>query len=194
METRVQTGERTLALGAVAGVVAGIPMALWMMAYSAATGSGFATPLNVCWAYFVYRGEMQTALSDAMVHPGMAMMDEPVQASHLAVGTLLHFGFAAVVGAAFAVVILTAVRVLRLPALRTRLGYTAASLTGAILLYLLMVYAILPWANPFIVDMTPRGTFFVGHVVYGVVFGLTAFALVRPDRMAVAAAPVARPV
>jgi hypothetical protein len=56
-----------------------------------------------------------------------------------------------------------------------------------------MIYAILPWANPFIVDMTPRGTFFIAHVLYGLVFGLTAFAVIRPDRLAVAAAPAPRP-
>jgi membrane protease YdiL (CAAX protease family) len=80
MAIKVHTGERTLALGAVAGIVAGVPFALWMMVYSAATASGFLTPFNVCWAFFVYRSEANTALSDAMMHPGM-MMDEPVQFS-----------------------------------------------------------------------------------------------------------------
>ncbi|MGH9205976.1 MAG: hypothetical protein ACRD1G_05395 [Acidimicrobiales bacterium] len=192
METRVHMGERTLSLGALAGIVAGIPFALWMMIYSFASGNGFATPFNVCWAFFVYRSDAQTALTNAMMHPGM-MMDEPVQTSHLLVGALLHFGFAAITGAAFAAVILTAIRVMRLPALRSWFGFTAASLVGGILVYLIMVYAVLPWANPFIVDMTPRGTFFIAHVIYGVVFGLTAFALIRPDRLAVASAPMPRP-
>ncbi|HUZ70789.1 MAG TPA: hypothetical protein VMU65_13855 [Candidatus Saccharimonadales bacterium] len=192
MAARVHMGERTLALGAVAGLVAGIPFALWMMVYSAATANGFATPFNVCWAFFVYRSDAQRMLTDAMMHPGM-MMDAPVQTSHVLVGGLLHFGFSAVTGAAFAAVLLFAIRTLRLPALRTWLGFTAASLIGGILLYLLMVYAILPWANPFIVDMTPRGTFFTAHVIYGLVFGVTAFALIRPDRLAVAAAPTPRP-
>ena len=44
-----------------------------------------------------------------------------------------------------------------------------------------MMYAILPQANPLMVDATPRGAFIIGHVLYGLTFGLIAFALLRPS-------------
>jgi hypothetical protein len=51
----------------------------------------------------------------------------------------------------------------------------------ALILYALMMYVILPGANPLMVDATPRGAFIVGHILYGLTFGLVAFALLRPS-------------
>jgi hypothetical protein len=45
----------------------------------------------------------------------------------------------------------------------------------------LMMYVILPQANPLMVDATPRGAFIIGHILYGLTFGLIAFALLRPS-------------
>jgi hypothetical protein len=73
--------------------------------------------------------------------------------------------------------------VLRLPLLTTRPGYVGAAVIGGLILYALMMYVILPppiGANPVIPDMTPRGAFIVGHILYGITFGLVAFALLRP--------------
>ena len=33
-------------------------------------------------------------------------------------------------------------------------------------------------------DMTPRGAFIIGHVLYAITFGLVAFALLRPTMAA----------
>jgi hypothetical protein len=168
--------------GVVGGVAGGFGMALWQMAYSAGTGDGFWTPLNVCMASFVYRADARMMIHDSMMHPGMSM-NEPVQPSHLAVGFLVHMSFAIVVGIAFALVIYFATRGLRLSLLTTRLGYVGAAVIGGLILYALMMYVILPppiGANPVIPDMTPRGAFIIGHVLYAITFGLVAFALLRP--------------
>jgi hypothetical protein len=92
--------------------------------------------------------------------------------------------FSVVVGVSFALILLAAIRVLRLPLLATRLGYTGAAVMGGLVLYGLMMYVILPGANPLMVDATPRGAFIIGHVLYGLTFGLIAFALLRPSRTA----------
>jgi hypothetical protein len=55
-----------------------------------------------------------------------------------------------------------------------------------------MMYLILPapiGANPVIPDMTPRGAFIIGHILYGATFGLVAFRLMGPA----VAAPRMRP-
>jgi hypothetical protein len=173
---------RFIGLAAISGAAGGVVMAMWMMIYSAATGNGFWTPLNVCMASFIYRSDAQMMVHDMMMHPGMSM-NEPVQASHLAIGFLVHMAFSIVVGVAFALVILFATRALRLQLLTTRYGYVGAAVVGGLILYALMMYLILPapiGANPVIPDMTPRGAFIIGHVLYGITFGLVAFALLRP--------------
>jgi hypothetical protein len=179
MEAGRSVNSRFLGLAAVSGAAGGVVMAMWMMIYSAATNNGFWTPLSVCMASFIYRSEGQMMAHEAMMHPGMSM-NEPLVPSHLAVGFVLHIGFSIVVGVAFALILLAAIRMLRLPLLSTRAGYTAAAAVGALILYALMMYVILPVANPVIVEMTPRGAFILGHVLYGVTFGLVAFALLRP--------------
>ena len=182
MEAGRSIDSRFVGLAAVSGAAGGVVMAMWMMIYSAATNNGFWTPLNVCMASFVYRSDAQMMMHDMMMHPGMSM-NEPVQASHLAVGFLVHMGFSIVVGVAFAAVIFFATRLLRLTLLTTRLGYVGAAVIGGLILYALMMYVILPapiGANPVIPEFTPRGAFIVGHVLYGLTFGLVAFALLRP--------------
>jgi len=42
-----------------------------------------------------------------------------------------------------------------------------------------MIYLVLPWANPLMCHMTPRGPFFIGHLIYGLIFGLVAYPLAR---------------
>jgi hypothetical protein len=186
MEAGGAVDGRFIGLAAIGGAAGGVVMAMWMMIYSAATGNGFWTPLNVCMASFVYRADAQMMVHEMMMHPGMSM-NEPVQASHLAVGFLVHMAFSIVVGVAFALVILFATRAFRWQLLTTRYGYVGAAVIGGLLLYALMMYLILPppiGANPVIPDMTPRGTFIIGHVLYGITFGLVAFALLRPTLVA----------
>jgi hypothetical protein len=180
MEASRRIDGRFVGLAAVSGAAGGVVMAMWMMIYSAATNNGFWTPLNVCMASFIYRSDAQMMMHEMMMHPGMMSMNAALIPSHLAVGFLLHMAFSVVVGISFALILFAAMRVLRLPLLATRLGYTAAAVVGGLVLYGLMMYVILPVANPLMVDMTPRGAFIVGHILYGLTFGLIAFALLRP--------------
>ena len=165
-------------VGVVGGLAGGFGMALWQMVYSAGTGGGFWTPLNVCMASFVYRADARMMIHDSMMHPGMSM-NEPVQASHLLVGTALHFAFSAVVGLAFALVLLAIAQSGRLSLLGSYAGYVAASVAGGAILYLVMWYLVLPWANAQFKELALTGPFFVGHLVFGAVFGLVAFPLLR---------------
>jgi len=181
MEANSRIDSRFVGLAAVSGVAGGVVMAMWMMIYSAAINNGFWTPLNVCMASFIYRSDAETMMKEMMMHPGMMSMNAALIPSHLAVGFLLHMTFSVVVGVSFALILFAAMRVLRLTLLATRLGYTAAAVIGGLVLYALMMYAILPQANPLMVDATPRGTFIIGHVLYGLTFGLIAFALLRPS-------------
>ena len=54
-----------------------------------------------------------------------------------------------------------------------------ARIAGAALLYVVMIYLVLPWANPLMCPLTPRGPFFIGHLIYGLIFGLVAYPLAR---------------
>ena len=183
MSTAVLTRPRATALprlagyGALAGLAGGVGMALWQMIDSAATGNGFWTPLNLCMASFVWRGQAAMIEKDMMMHPGMSM-NMPVAAGHLAVGMILHLAFSIVVGIVF-ITVLFGLRRAGLGVLRSAPVYVAASVAGAALLYVVMMYLVLPWANPLMCHMTPRGPFFIGHLVYGLVFGLVAFPLAR---------------
>jgi len=180
MEASRRIDGRFVGLAAVSGAAGGVVMAMWMMIYSAATNNGFWTPLNVCMASFIYRSDAQMMMHEMMMHPGTMSMNAALIPSHLAVGFLLHMAFSVVVGISFALILFAAIRVLGLPLLATRVGYTAAAVVGGLVLYGLMMYVVLPVANPLMVDMTPRGAFIVGHILYGLTFGLVAFALLRP--------------
>lgn len=182
MDSTRNVDARFIGLAGIAGVAGGAVMAMWTMIYSAATNNGFWTPLNVCMASFIYRSDAEMMMKDIMKHPGMPM-DMPVEPSHLVAGFFVHMTFSVVVGISFALVLLFATRLLRLPLLTTWYGYAAAAMIGALILFALMEYVILPppiGANPVIPDMTPRGAFMIGHLLYGAVYGLVAFALLRP--------------
>jgi hypothetical protein len=179
MEVSRNVDSRFIGLAALSGAAGGAAMAMWMMIYSAATNNGFWTPLNVCMASFIYRADAEMMMKDMMAHPGMMSMNAPLIPAHLAVGFGLHMAFSMVVGVSFALILLTAIRILKLPLIASRIGYAGAAVIGALILYGLMMYAILPVANPLMVDMTPRGAFIFGHLLYGLTFGLVAFALLR---------------
>jgi hypothetical protein len=165
-------------IGAIGGLAGGLGMALWQMIYSANRGDGFWTPLNVCMASFVYRADARTMVGDMMMHPGMSM-NEPVKASHLAVGAASHFAFSVVVGIAFALVLLELSRAGLGQILGSYTGYVGASIAGGAILYFVMWYLVLPWANSQFKELALQGPFFVAHLVYGLAFGLVAFPLLR---------------
>ena len=169
---------RLFGVGAIGGLAGGLGMAMWQMIYSASRGDGFWTPLNVCMASFVYRADARMMVGDMMMHPGMSM-NEPVQASHLAVGAALHLAFSAVVGIAFALVLLELSRAGLGRVLESYVAYVAASIAGGAILYFVMWYLVLPWANTEFKELALKGPFFVAHLVYGLAFGLLAFPLLR---------------
>src|SRR6266516_954883 len=135
MSDAVLTRPRTIQVprlagyGAAAGLAGGVGMALWQMIDSAATSNGFWTPLNLCMASFVWRGQAAMIEKDMMMHPGMSM-NMPVAAGHLAVGMILHLAFSVVVGIVF-ITILFGLRRAGLGVLRTAPAYVAASVAGA---------------------------------------------------------------
>jgi hypothetical protein len=109
--------------------------------------------------------------SHGMGHEGIGMMmNEPVQASHVIVGALLHLAMSAAAGIAFAVVLAMLIRA-GLRMLATPAGYVAAATAGGALLYVIMLYGFAPLWNTEIVNFTPRVPFFLGHLLYGATVG-----------------------
>src|SRR5206468_12472899 len=153
-------------VGAIGGLAGGLGMAMWQMIYSASRGDGFWTPLNVCMASFVYRADARMMVGDMMMHPGMSM-NEPVQASHLAVGAALHLAFSAVGGIAFALVLLELSRAGSGWILGSYTGYVAASIAGGAILYFVMWYLVLPWAATPGGGLALSAPFFVAPLLYG---------------------------
>jgi hypothetical protein len=205
---------RLLGTAAVGGLLGGLVMFFVMAGYNAASGMGFLTILNVCFAAWVFRGTAMaagtmgespmpahTAMAshEAMASPmpghsaaagamgaesamaghaamgghGMgaaAMMNQPILASHVIVGGLLHLAMSAAAGVAFAVVLAVLIRYgLRL--LATPVGYVAAAAAGGALLYVIMLYGFAPLWNTEIVDFTPRVPFFLSHLLFGAMAG-----------------------
>jgi len=108
-------------------------------------------------------------MATGMHHHGMAaaaMMNEPLSASHVIVGGLLHLAMSAFAGAAFAVVLAVLIkagaRVLASPAV-----YVIAGAAGGALLYVIMIYGLAPALNSEIVNFTPRVPFFFSHLLFG---------------------------
>ena len=184
---------RLLGTAAVGGLLGGLVMFFLMAGYNASAGMGFWTILNVCFAAWVFRGTAMTAMpaehhAMGMHHKAMgmhheaamgmhhhamgaaAMMSQPLSASHVIVGGLLHLAMSAFAGAAFAavlaVLIRAGVRVLATPA-----GYVTAASGGGALLYVLMLYVFAPLWNTEIVHFTPRVPFFLSRLLFGATVG-----------------------
>jgi hypothetical protein len=113
------------------------------------------------------------ATHGAMSHHGMGaaeMMNEPILASHVIVGGLLHLGMSALAGVAFAVVLAVLIRA-GVRVLATLVGYVAAAIAGGALLYVIMLYGFAPLWNSEIVNFTPRIPFFLSHLLFGAAAG-----------------------
>jgi hypothetical protein len=96
---------------------------------------------------------------------GMMMMGS-APASHLAVGAILHTAMSATAGVAFALALALLIRA-GFGLLATPVGYVLGGAAGGALLYVIMMYAVAPALNTNISDFTPRGPFFIAHLVYG---------------------------
>jgi hypothetical protein len=186
-------GPRLLGTAAVGGLLGGLVMFLVVAGYNASSGMGFLTILNVCFAAWVFRGTTMAAAMPAehhamgvhhaavgMHHEAMgmhqhamgaaAMMNEPLSASHVIVGGLLHTAMSAVAGAAFAVVLAVLIRA-GMRVLATPAGYVTAAAAGGALLYVVMLYVFAPLWNTEIVHFTPRVPFFLSHLLFGATVG-----------------------
>jgi hypothetical protein len=191
---------RLLGTAAVGGLLGGLVMFFLMAGYNASAGMGFLTILNVCFAAWVFRGAATTAMpaehhAMGMHHAAMgthhkaamgthheamgmhhhamgaaAMMNEPLSASHVIVGGLLHLAMSALAGAAFAVVLAVLIRA-GLRVLATPAGYVTAAMAGGALLYVIMLYGFAPLWNTEIVNFTPRVPFFFSHLLFGATVG-----------------------
>ena len=98
------------------------------------------------------------------------MMNEPLLASHVIVGGLLHLAMSAAAGMAFAVVLAVLIRA-GLRVLATPAGYVIAAVAGGALLYVIMLYGFAPLWNTEIVNFTPRVPFFLSHLLFGATVG-----------------------
>jgi len=99
-----------------------------------------------------------------------AMMNQPLLASHVIVGGLLHLAMSAGAGIAFAVALAVLIRS-GLWMLATPAGYVAAAVAGGALLYVIMLYGFAPLWNTEIVNFTPRVPFFLSHLLFGAAVG-----------------------
>ena len=188
---------RLLRTAAIGGLLGGLVMFFVMAGYNASAGMGFLTILNVCFAAWVFRATAMTvamwASAGTMHHKAMGthhmamgkhhetmgmhhtmgtatMMNEPLSASHVIVGGLLHLGMSAFAGATFAVVLAVLMRA-GLRVLATPAGYVAAAAVGGALLYVVMLYGFAPLWNTEIVNFTPRVPFFFSHLLFGAAVG-----------------------
>jgi hypothetical protein len=94
------------------------------------------------------------------------MMSGSAPTSHLVVGSILHAVMSATAGIAFAIALAMLIRA-GFGWLATPVGYVLGGAAGGALLYVIMMYAVAPALNTNISDFTPRGPFFLSHLVYG---------------------------
>jgi hypothetical protein len=115
---------------------------------------------------------------------GMMMMGGSTPGSHLAVGSILHAAMSATAGVAFAIALALLIRG-GLHGLASPIGYVGGGAAGGALLYLIMMYLVAPTLNTNISDFTPRGPFFLAHLVYGAT--VTAFVYWRQHQPTISA-------
>lgn len=128
--------------GAMVGASSALIMIMVFMIVSAATGSGFFTPINLIGA--TYLGSGFGAL--------------PVWSAVL--GFFTHLA----VGAAFGTLFVAMARNISAPGVKL-----AAGLAFGAAVYLFMTFLVLPWADPIMYDAVDKGLWFLLHLLYGAV-------------------------
>ncbi len=131
--------------GVGAGIVAALAMGLFAMIVFAARGQGFFTPLELMGATL--------------------MREEALEWTFWAV--LLGLGIHLVLGAIFGVIFAAFARGMRTMAMRV-----AAGLAYGAIIFLVMTYLVLPWANPWLMAAIEPGWFFLYHLAFGLVLPL----------------------
>lgn len=139
-----------IVIGAVGGSVAGVAMAGWAMATSLVYGNGFMTPVQLIAATVFGESALELTL--------------PV----LVTGLGLHMATSAALGAAVGPV---------LKSTNSLVVNQLIAIAWGIAAWAVFTFAVLPTSNPVMgsaVGQTPI-TWFVGHVIFGAVLGLTPF-------------------
>jgi hypothetical protein len=145
IETRTRNTSYTVGAGIGAGMVAALVMGILAMIVFGARGQGFFTPLQVIAA--VLMG------SDALVYTFWS--------------TLLGLGIHLITGAFFGALFALIARPIRTQSMRM-----AAGLTYGTVVFLVMTYLVLPWANPIMAAAIEPGWFYLYHLAYGAVLPL----------------------
>jgi uncharacterized membrane protein len=108
-------------------------------------------------------------------HTIMASM--PVSASHVAVGTILHFAFSAFLSVSFFALIVGAAWI-GLPGMRTAAGMVLAGVAGGAIVYVVNRWLLLPPSNP-MMRLVPQTAFFLAHLLFGFVVGAAIAMVMR---------------
>ena len=152
---------------ALAGLAGGLAMALAWCVGSALAGHGFWTPLNILGLTLAQDTPLPTAFG-----------------SYTVSGTLLHLLTSMCWG-----IVLSAVIGLGFPSLTRSAGRMAlAGLAFGALAFLVMGEFIAPRINPDIMRIH-LGSYFVGHLVFGLVTSLLLWAEARRQKLTVTLAP-----
>lgn len=177
---------RAVLIGAVAGVLASIVMAMYAMGAAWAKDTGFFTPLYHIASLWAPQDAMMASMQDAM-----AGNHFHVEVGTAVLGAVIHMMTGAMYGAVFGAI-----------AWRLRVG--AALLAGIGLVYGFVVFVLsayigLPVAAALfdsgepirdMAKMAGWGTFIIEHLLFGLALGILV--AVARHRRASAAAPVAR--
>lgn len=139
--------------GAASGVVGAVAMGLIWMIVSAARGLGFWMPMKLISATFVG--------ADAILGG----------AGSIVLGVVVHL----IVGASFGIIFAALLRRGVTPAAELLLA-----LLYSTVVFFVMTYLVLPWANEVMYLAVNKGWFFLYHLVYG-----AGLALVLPMRRAI---------
>lgn len=168
---------RTVAVGALAGVIASLVMAMYAMLAAYAKDTGFFTPLYHIAALVTDETDMMASMrADGMDSDAFTFTFGPA-----VLGAMIHMTTGAMYGTAFGVL-----------ASRLRLGLAALAGTGLVFgfgVFAFSAYLGLPAAasifdsgDPIenMAEMAGWGTFVIEHLLYGVTLGaLVAVGLVR---------------
>lgn len=131
--------------GIAGGVIGALVMGLFFMIVAAARGMGFWTPPKLISAVF---------LGSSAVFAG---------AGAVILGLVIHMIMGAVLGVIYAYLI------------PRNISFAMDVLMGlayGALIYFVMTYAVLPWANPLMYAAVDRGWFFVYHLAFGLTLSL----------------------
>lgn len=181
---------RAVLIGAVAGVIASLVMAMYAMMAAYAKDTGFFTPLYHIGSLVTNDSNMMTSMkADQMNGDAFTFLFGPAF-----LGAMIHMMTGAMYGAAFGVI-----------ASKLRLGLAGLAGVGMIYgfgVFAMSAYAGLPFAasifdsgDPIknMAEMTGWGTFIIEHLMYGVALGaLVALGLTRSSAALPARAAVSK--